>query len=79
MRKLSLLAMAGAAIGYFCCTEKGRSMMRQAGDSMRDGITQLKERMGSGEGSVTNIIQDSLAEPHPQTAMSQALEEAVAS
>lgn len=79
MRKLSLLAIAGAAIGYFCCTEKGRSMMRQAGDSMRDGMNQIKDRLGSGEGSVTDIVQNSLAEPHPQTAMSQALEEAIAS
>lgn len=79
MRKLSLVAIAGAALGYFCCTEKGRSMLRQAGDSMRDGMNQLKERLGSGEGSVTEIVQESLSAPHPETAMSQALEEAIAS
>lgn len=79
MRKFSLLALTGAAIGFFCCTEKGRTMMRQAGDSMRDGVSQIKERMGAGETSVTDMVQESLAEPHPDTVMAHALEEAVAS
>lgn len=79
MRKISLLAVAGAALGYFCCTEKGRSMIRQAGDSMRDGMNRMKERMGSGEDTVSDLVRESLSEPHPETAMSTALEEAIVS
>jgi len=72
MRKFALMGLAtlaGAGVGLLMFTQKGRAL-----------TAQLRQRMASGGGEAPrDLVEEVLAQPHPDTAMAQAFEEAVTS
>jgi hypothetical protein len=76
MKTLGIAALAGIGIALLFGTERGRQMMGQAKESLQ----QLPERFkNEAEGAAPEkIIQQVLEEPHPDTAMAMAFQEAVA-
>ncbi len=49
MRTTGIIALAGAAIGFFWGTDRGRSMLRRATHAAHEGYTRIRERMGTHE------------------------------
>jgi hypothetical protein len=77
MRALGLIALAGAGLGYLLCTENGRRMTQQAGNRMQDAYGKMTDYVSTHTG-VPKMVREAVDEPHPDTAMATAFEEAVA-
>ena len=75
MRKLGLLAIAGAGVGFFLCTEQGRTLMRRCGEAIQDGYRRLSDYRAQRE--VEELVEKAVEQPHPDTAVARAFEEAV--
>ena len=72
---IGLLALASAAAAFLIGTEKGRQLTREMGPKLRDAYDDARARFGPGlDGTVTRALE----EPHPDTAVARAFEEAVA-
>ena len=83
MKTMTIIGLSaagiGAAAGYLIYTERGRNICRQTGDFLQDQYQRGKDRLtGQGENEVEEIVQEALAEPHPDTVMAHAFEEAAA-
>ena len=76
MRALGLIVLAGAGLGFLLCTDRGRRLTRQAGQSLQDGYNRMGESMGQRR--VEKMVENVVEQPHPDTAMAHAFEEAVA-
>jgi hypothetical protein len=76
-RTIGLLALTGAGIAYLMCTDRGRSLMQQAKTTAQDTYEKLSDRIMNRSG-VDSIVEDALAQPHEDTAVARALEEAIA-
>lgn len=76
MKTLGIAALAGIGIALLFGTEKGRGLMGQA----RDAMTRMPEQITGAldTSSPEKIIQQVLADEHPDTAMAHAFQEAVA-
>jgi len=79
MRNLGFIALAaaGAGLGYLLFTGKGRALARQAGDAVTDQYRRAGEALGAPS-PVEGMIEEALEQPHPDTAMAGAFQEAVA-
>jgi hypothetical protein len=76
MKTLGIAALAGIGIALLFGTEKGRGLMGQARDAMTRMPGQITDALDTS--SPEKIIQQVLEEAHPDTAMAQAFQEAVA-
>jgi hypothetical protein len=77
MRTFGLLALFGAAAGFLLCTDKGRQLTREAGSMLREQADQLRSRLEKAP-EVTRVVESVLAQPHPDTPVARAFEEALA-
>lgn len=76
-----LLATGAAAAGFLLFTDRGKQLTHRAADQVRGGVDRLKSfRGGDGRGAhdTEEVVQDVLSQPHPDTAVARAFEEAVA-
>ncbi len=78
MRALGLIALAAAGVGFLFYTEKGRAPKGQAAERLQDCYQQFNEMVARRRG-VEKMVDRALQEPHPDTAVAQAFEEAVTS
>lgn len=76
MRTVGLIALAAAGIGFLFYTEKGRALKGQAMQGLQDCYGRFSE-MASSRGGVEGMVDRALHEPHPDTAVAHAFEEAV--
>jgi hypothetical protein len=75
MRTLGIIGLVcGAGAALLCCTERGRSLMSQA----RGMVQERLEALQGGGAEPRELVEGVLEQPHPETAMAQAFEEAVA-
>jgi hypothetical protein len=76
MKKLGIAALAGLGIALLFGTSRGRQLISQA----REMLPQLPEPFQSEPEAAApeQIIQQVLEEQHPDTAMAQAFQQAVA-
>lgn len=76
MKKLGLAALAGIGIALLFGTERGRQLLGQA----RESLGELPSRLpGDPEPAAPEqLIQQVLDEPHPDTAMAHAFQQAIA-
>lgn len=77
MRALGLIALAAAGVGFLFYTEKGRALKGQAVQGLQDCYERFND-MAARRGGVEGMVDRALHEPHPETAVAQAFEEAVA-
>ena len=75
-RTIGLIALAGAGIGYLLCTDKGRALTHQAGQYLQDQYRNANDAMARR--GTEKTIHKALDQPHPDTAVAQAFEEALA-
>ena len=76
MRTLGLLALAGAGVGFLFYTDAGRRLRGDAARRARDQYNALRDGLASYDSRRT--IEKALDEPHPDTQIAQAFEEAAA-
>ncbi len=67
----------GAGVGYLMYTQNGRRLAQRAGALLFHGYDRVRDA-ASPAPQVDTLIEDALAEPHPDTVMARALEEAAA-
>ena len=72
MKTALVVALAGAGLGWLLFTESGQTVCRQAREFGRDGLSSL-----TGDVDSRQLVVRAVRQPHPDTAMAQALEEAV--
>lgn len=77
MRRFGLLALAAAGMGFLLYSERGRQWMSQMGQCASDTYGRLRDSM-SGETEVEEIVHQAIEQPHPDTAVARAFENAVA-
>ncbi|MGV3723226.1 MAG: hypothetical protein ACO1SX_20180 [Actinomycetota bacterium] len=73
MRKSAITALAvaaGAGIAYFLGSKRGQDLIQQAGQAIRE-LPGLRNQPDTA-----NLVEKALQEPHPETAMAHAFEEA---
>jgi hypothetical protein len=76
MRTLGIIGLiCGAAAAALCCTENGRSMLAQAKETMQDRMAEM--RGGETGSEPRELVEGMLEQPHPDTMMAQAFEDAV--
>ena len=77
MRTLGLLTLLGAGACFLLCTDKGKRLTRQMQDRAKEGFDYLESQVRSRTG-VQGTINKVLEQPHRDTAVARAMEEAVA-
>jgi hypothetical protein len=72
---LMALAGAGAGLGFLFGTPKGRSMMNRAKQSARGAYNNVAD--GMARKRTKSMVANALEEPHEDTVMAHAFQEAV--
>jgi hypothetical protein len=76
-RTLGVIALAAAGIGFLLYTDRGKALKARAGEALQDGYEQIGDAVARRRG-VEGMVKKALDQPHPDTAVAAAFEEAAA-
>lgn len=76
MRLLGIAALAAAGLGFFLGTERGRRLSGSAKSAAQERFRAWNEQHSRKE--TEKAVEQALEQPHPDTAIARAFEEAVA-
>jgi hypothetical protein len=81
VKAFGILALLGTAIGLLLCTERGKKLARDAGGALAEAGEQARNALQgrqSGSSELDQVVESALAQPHPDTPVARAFEEAMA-